>query len=325
MRSHFLQYLIDPETGEDLRLEVVQKKNGDVIEGFLVSPHNRYPIIRSIPRFAGYEDNNNYTSSFGYQWNRWSKIQFDSMNIGKTMEGATLNMWTKITGVDTKDLQKKVIADFGCGSGRFIEILRQKNGVAIGFDLSYSVEAAQEIFAADPNVLICQADILKSPIRKASVDGAFSIGVLHHTKDAKIGFDKMVGCVKPGGFVSVSLYSPGGYYDSFFVNVYRKIFKALWPIFGHYPPLLYTYFTIYILRPLLKIPILRTLIRPFFTFFPFMNLRDTQWSILDTFDSITPSNQYAFTPYQVFQWLKAAGLHNIEPSNWAGASLTAKK
>jgi SAM-dependent methyltransferase len=241
------------------------------------------------------------------------------------MEGYTLKMWDQITNMKMSDLQKQVVVDFGCGSGRLIETIRQKNGIAIGFDLSYAVEAAQEIFESDPNVLICQADILKSPIRPNSVDGAFSIGVLHHTANPEAGFKKMVDCVKPDGWISISVYGRGGYYDNFFVSIYRRIFKALWPVFGHYPPLVYSYFAIYCLRPILRVPILRTLVRPFLTFFPFMDIPDTDWSVLNTFDSITPSNQYGFTVYEIFQWFKAAGLKNIEPSNWAGASMHARK
>jgi len=325
MRSEFLKYLVDPETGEDLKIEATKKNGEKIIDGFLISQSNKYPIVRGIPRFSGYKEEKNYTNSFGYQWNKWSKIQFDSQNIGKKMEGYTLKMLDRITHVTTPDLSGKVIVDFGCGSGRLIETIRQKNGIAIGFDMSDAVEAAEEFFANDPQVLICQADILKSPIRPNSVDGVFSIGVLHHTKDAKIGFDKMVECLKSNGWIAVSVYSPGGYYDNFFVNIYRKIFKKLWPLFGHYPPLIYTYFTIYVLRPFLRVPILRTLIRPFYTFFPFLDLPDTQWSILNTFDSITPSNQYTFTVYQVFQWFKSANLRNIEPSNWAGGSVHGQK
>lgn len=325
MRAHFLNYLVDPHTGENLNLEITREHLGDIIEGSLFSSRNRYPIVRGIPRFAGYEDNNNYTTSFGYQWNKWSKIQFDSENIGKPMEGYTLKMWDNITHIQEPDLNRAVIVDFGCGSGRLLETIRQKDGIAIGIDLSYAVEAAQEIFANDPNVLICQADVLKSPIRPNSADGAFSIGVLHHSKNAREGFNEMVKCVKSGGWLAVSLYSPGGYYDNFFVNVYRKLFKVLWPYCGHYPPLIYSYITVYLFRPLLHIPILRTLIRPFLAFFPFFNIKDIRWSVLNTFDSVTPTNQYVFTPYQVFQWFKEAALRDIEPSNWAGATIHARK
>lgn len=325
MHKKFLQYLIDPNTGENLTLEGAVEKNGTIQSGFLVSAHHRYPIVRGVPRFAGYQDDSNYTKSFGYQWNRWSKIQFDSENTGRPYEGYTQKMWEKIVGSASHDIKQRVIVDVGCGPGRFIETVVSKGGLAIGLDYSDAVEAARENFADNENVLICQADILASPIRPQSVDGAFSIGVLHHTPDPERGFHNMAHMVKPGGWAAVSVYSPGGHYDNFFVNLWRKLFKALWPIFGHYPPLAYSYAVVYATYPILKIPLLRTLIRPFFAFTPFISLKDIRWSVLDTFDSVTPSNQYAFTPYQVFQWFKKAQLRNIEPSNWGGGSFNGHK
>lgn len=325
MRIHFLKYLVDPKTGESLSIKPALEKNGDIVEGWLVSKSNRYPIVRGVPRFAGFEDDKNYTKSFGYQWNRWSKIQFDSQNVGKPMQGLSLKMWSRITGVEAPDLNGAVIADFGCGPGRFIETIREKNGIVIGIDYSDAVEAAADNFTDDKNVLICQADILHSPLKPESIDGAFSIGVLHHTKNAEKGFQQMTASIKPEGWIAASVYGVGGYYDNFFVHLYRKIFKTLWPIFGHYPPLIYSYIVVYLFRPILKIPIIRTLIRPFLSFFPFINLPDIHWSVLDTFDSVTPSNQYGFTMYQVFQWFKSAKLRNIEPSDWAGSSFTAIK
>ncbi len=325
MNTLFLKYLIDPKTGEELILESTQTEANNVIEGFLVSKSNRYPIVRGIPRFAGYNDDSNYTKSFGYQWNKWSQIQFDSKNIGKPYQGFSLDMLERITGKYQEDLEEKVIVDFGCGPGRFLENIREKNGIAIGLDMSDAVEAAGEIFKNDPKVLICQGDILHSPIKTASVDGVFSIGVLHHRINAQNGFTEMIRAVIENGWISVSVYSTGGYYDSFIVNVWRKIFKALWPILGHYPPLIYSYVVVYITTAILKIPIIRTLVRPFLAFLPSIILKDIKWSVLNTFDSVTPSNQYGFTMYQVFQWFKSAGLRNIEPSNWAGSSFTAIK
>ena len=187
------------------------------------------------------------------------------------------------------------------------------------------MEAAAENFAGDENVLICQTDILRSPIKNASVDGVFSIGVLHHTENPQKGFEDMVRTLKTGGWIAISVYATGGYYDNFFVNVWRRIFKALWPIFGHYPPLIYSYTTVYLFRPILRIPIVRTIVRPLLSYFPFLDLKDIGWSVLNTFDSITPSNQAGITPYRAFQWFKQANLRNIEPSNWAGSSFTALK
>ncbi len=325
MQKKFLQYLIDPKTQEELKLNIRKADGENVIEGDLYSKSNTYPIVRGVPRFAGYKDDANYTKSFGYQWNKWSLIQFDSKNIGKKMEGYTKMMWDKITGVTNEDLKNQVIVDIGCGPGRFLETIRDRNGIAIGIDLSDAVEAAGEIFKNDKNVLICQADVLSSPIKSNTVDGVFSIGVLHHTASPVSGFKEMTRILKQDGWISVSVYSTSGYYDSFFVHIYRKIFKFLWPVFKHYPALIYSYVTVYTFKAILMVPILRTLLRPFMSFFPFMNIKDIDWSVLNTFDSVTPSNQSGHTMYEVFHWFKQAGLREIEPSNWGGSSFHAKK
>ncbi len=325
MHKKFLKYLVDPKTGDDLKLEIIKSDKDIIIEGFLISKSNKYPIVRKVPRFAGYNDKSNYTKSFGWQWNNWSKIQFDSHNVGKPMQAYTLKMWDQITHINTSDLNNAVIVDIGCGPGRFIETIRQKNGLAIGIDLSDAVEAAIENFPNDPNVLICQADVLQTPIKPESVDGSFSIGVLHHTTNPQKGFNEMAKIVKPGGWVSVSVYSTG-YYSNFIVNLYRKIFKILWPVFRHYPPLIYSYVVVCLTRAISYIPIFRTLATPFLSFIPCINIKkDIGWSILNTFDSVTPSNQSSHSPYEVFNWFKKAGLKDIEPSNWAGASFNARK
>jgi SAM-dependent methyltransferase/uncharacterized protein YbaR (Trm112 family) len=325
MQRSFLKYLVDPITKEDLIIESKEEKDGKVIEGYLKSKTNKYPIVRGIPRFAGYNDDSNYTKSFGYQWNKWSQIQFDSKNIGKPYEGFSLDMLDRIAGTRSIDFKDGVVVDIGCGPGRLLETIRQKNGIAIGVDLSDAVEAAGEIFKDDPKVLVCQADVLKSPLRDNSVDGIFSIGVLHHTAHAETGFAEMVRVLKPDGWLALSVYGTGGYYDNFIVNNWRKIFKILWPIFRQYPALIYTYVVVYISTLIKMIPIIRTLIHPFLYFFPSIILKDIRWSILNTFDSITPSNQYGYTIYQVFEWFKKAKLKDVEPSNWAGSSLHAIK
>ena len=59
--------------------------------------------------------------------------------------------------------------------------------------------------------------------------------------------------------------------------------------------------------------------------FPFANLPDRRWSLLDTFDSVTPAYQSAHFSYEVFTWLKQAGFSNIDPTNWGFTSFRAVK
>lgn len=322
MHISFLPYLADPYTQELLDLSIDSREGDFIIEGSLASKSNRYPIVRGIPRFAGYNHPHNYSKSFGYQWNKWSKVQFESANIGGPMEGHTLKMWERITSINTNDLKEAVIGDFGCGPGRFMEIVGMKKGRVIGIDLSDAVEAAGENFKRDADVLICQADVLMPPLRRDSLDGAFSIGVLHHTPDPKKGFEGMVKTVKPGGWVAVSVYGKGGYYDFPTVSAYRMLFRALWPILRHYPPLYYSYLAAYLLRPLSYVPLLGPFVR---AVFPLVRLPDIQWSLLDTFDSVTPTHQSAHESYEVYRWFKECDFIEIEPSNWGFTAYHAVK
>jgi hypothetical protein len=118
------------------------------------------------------------------------------------------------------------------------------------------------------------------------------------------------------------VYGKGSFYDFPTVAAYRKLFTALSPVLGHYPSLAYTYATAVGMRPLAKIPILGKALR---VLLPFSRLPDVRWSVLETFDAITPSHQSTHESYEVFQWLRAAGLEGIEPSNWGFTSYHARK
>ncbi len=94
MKKKHLKFLCDPITKDDLVLEDAKYIGEEIDSGVLRSPDKCYVIRQGIPRFViddGYSDN------FGYQWNRWSKIQFEDENIGKPMMGHTTRMFESIT------------------------------------------------------------------------------------------------------------------------------------------------------------------------------------------------------------------------------------
>lgn len=318
MHIKFLGFFVDPVTQEKLVYEGPKPTNEIILEGFLVSSTNRYPIIRGISRFVPKE---NYAESFGWQWNHWSRVQFDSENIGKPMEGHTGRMWHTICGVadsDSQGLEGKLVLDIGCGPGRFVEVARNKGATVIGIDYSIAADAAAKNFANDPNVCIVQADALKLPFPRDTFDAAFSIGVLHHTPNPSGGVKEAFRVLRSSGWLAIAVYGKSGYYKYPNVQAWRWIFSALWPYFSYRPALIYTYVTVTLFSPISRLS--RTLGRMVKIPFPFISLPDKNWSLLDTFDSVTPSYQSGHESYEVFSWFKETGFHEIEPTNWGATS-----
>ena len=79
----------------------------------------------------------------------------------------------------------------------------------IGLDLSEAIEAARENTRQFETVHLVQGDIFHPPVRRASLDFVYSIGVLHHLPDPKGGFLSLQRLVKPGSPVFIWVYLRG--------------------------------------------------------------------------------------------------------------------
>lgn len=326
MHRKFLKYLCDPLTSEELLLEVIDESNDFIKSGFLVSKSNRYPIRNGIPRFNEAEVSVNYTKSFGFQWNKWPFVQFEDNNFGRPMQGHTRRMFETITETNLHDfIQEQVFCDFGCGSGRFIDLVAGSKNLVIGLDASSAIDAAASRFSENSRVLLCQADVISTPLRTGVIDYVYSIGVLHHTPNPSIGVKEMARVLKHGGSMAVSVYGKNGYYDDDFVRLYRKIFNSLPQLLSQKFATFYSYFVVTLTRPVYKVSILRRLLRPLLMYFPHIQLPDFKWSILDTVDSVTPSYQVGISPYEMYSFMKNAGMRKMRPVNWGGTAMKAVK
>lgn len=330
MNPRFLDLMCCPKTGEALRLDRAEiSSKGDVMSGSLVSISGwKYPIVRGVPRFVSEEQ---YAASFGYEWTRWARVQFDCENEGRAMAGHTMRMWEAVTKASEEKVRNRVVVEFGCGAGRFLDVVRRKGGVAVGLDLSLAVEAASRSFADDPDVLVVQGDILNPPFRKGSFDGGYAIGVLHHTPDPPRGLSALAKTIKPGGWVACVVYPKQGLYGYRSVARLRGMTNSLRPMLGYYPALIYAYFAAYVLSPLFmrgkRIHRIRGLLR-------FLEeqwvvsldyLPDLRWRVLDTFDAITPSIASTHTGEEVSEWMKAAGCRDIRTAEWGETSVVGVK
>lgn len=316
MNPKFLSLLCCPKTGAALTLEVDEVfDDGSVRTGALVCLGEgcRYPVVRGIPRFL---DEEFYTDSFGYEWRKWSRVQFESENVGKIMSGRTREMFEAMTDFKRAELENSLTVEFGCGPGRFLEIVRGYGGVAVGIDMSMAVESARENFAGDPHVLIVQGDILHPPFKKASFDAGFTIGVLHHTPDPPAGLYQLARVVKSGGKVACHVYPKDDFYDFRSVSIYRKAYQATKWLFGNKLALGYSYFSAYVLYHLLsvvkRVPLgraLATLLEK--NVVVNMNQPDPAWRVLNVFDAITPAFASTHTSAEVHRWFERAHCSDI--------------
>ena len=325
MHPQFIDLLCCPRSRAPLSPEVHESRaNGMVTSGALVAPDGtRYPIVRGIPRFV---DAQHYAASFGYEWTRWPRVQFESENVGRPMAGHTKHMWHAITRATAEQVRGKTIIEFGCGPGRFLDIVRSLGGRAVGIDLSQAVEVARQNFAHDPDVLVVQGDILNPPIRTATMDGAYSIGVLHHTPDPQSGLQALARTVRRGGWVACCVYQKDTFYDWPSVRRFRWVHNRVCkPLLGYRAALLYSYASAYVIEPLLRRfqhirGVRRALVYVERNWIVTLHMPDAHWRLLDIFDAITPEIATTHTWDEVRAWMQAAGCAAITKSDWGETS-----
>jgi SAM-dependent methyltransferase len=188
---------------EQLRLAAIASEDpvtGEIIEGRLECPgdHAIVPIVGSVPRFV---PSDSYAASFGFQWNRFDRIQVDRF----MKNDLSRDRFFKTTGWPPK-LTGERILEAGCGAGRFTQLALETGAEVFSFDLSSAVDAAWRNNAGSPNLTIFQASIYDIPLRKASFDKVFCMGVLQHCPDVEGAFRSLLAFLRPGGEIVIDVY-----------------------------------------------------------------------------------------------------------------------
>lgn len=125
MHIDFIEILRCPKAQSTLTLVEGQANLcGTVMDGALeTADGTRYAIVRGIPRFV---DTERYSHNFGFEWNRWPRLQFEDQNVGRPMAGHTTRSWVAVTGVADGNVRGKTVVEFGCEPGRFLDVVRRK-------------------------------------------------------------------------------------------------------------------------------------------------------------------------------------------------------
>ena len=150
--------------------------------------------------------------SFGYEWLRYD-VQ---------LEREDREVFLRDSQISEESLRGKLILDAGCGMGRYTRIAGKIGGEIVGVDLSQSVFKAYQMTQDNPCAHIIQGDILRLPFKKKQFDIIYSMGVLHHTPDAKQSFLNLIKYLKERGLISIWLYGTAGNFNDFKTNPLRK-------------------------------------------------------------------------------------------------------
>lgn len=324
MDEKFQDLLACPETGRPLTLGVTERyPDGLVKSGILTTEDGsrEYPVRDGIPRFC---ESGDYAESFAFEWGRFGKTQLESANREGSMRDATRQAFLEQTGVTEERLRGKMVVEFGCGPGRFLDVARSLGATVIGLELTSAVDVARENLGGGPGVFLVQGSALSPPFRRDAFDFGFTIGVLHHTPAPCRGAKALVDVVRPGGGVAISVYPEGGFYS--FPSVYwtrkfvNQVEAVLGPRWSRSLAMAYAWLSATMFYPIFwlvdKVPWVGGLIAGAWTYFFVVVIvaPDRRWRVLDTFDAITPRYASTHTPEEVEFWLRTFGCEFVRPT-----------
>jgi ubiquinone/menaquinone biosynthesis C-methylase UbiE/uncharacterized protein YbaR (Trm112 family) len=323
MKQKLLQILGCPNCHgalDFLAKELVEKE--EIITGSLgcLKCGKNWPIKSGIPRFVPSE---NYASSFGYQWNRFKRVQIDSMNGVAQSERRlhTESEWKKDWTSD------EWVLDVGCGAGRFLEVASRDKCEVVGVDISNAVDAAAETLENRDNVHLVQASIFELPFRDGALDACYCIGVIQHTPDPRLALSAIPRVLKIGGKLAVTIYERNKY--TLLNSKYLLRYFTRWLN----PKILLTLIhgTMPVLWPLtevlFRIPVLDRLFRfviPIANYVEESELswkQRYQWAVLDTFDMLAPRYDQPQKEADVVGVLQEAGVGQIRRLNNPGLNV----
>lgn len=269
-----------------------------------------FPINNSIPRFVS---ESNYADSFGYEWAKHARTQVDRYS-GTAVSEERFYRQTEWP----KTLVGQRILEVGCGSGRFTEIALKTGAELYSLDYSEAVDVNFQNNGVGRKALFLQADLYQLPFEPGTFDKIFCFGVLQHCPDPKRAFLSLVPHLKQGGEIAIDVY--GKSWQTFLTPKYyirpfvrrlspEMLYSAVEKVVPVLLPL-----KVWVRRHLPKIGRLVAGIIPVASFDGYFTLTKQQhleWSILDTFDDLSPRYDYPQNIKVVKDWCEEAGLTSI--------------
>jgi len=231
--------LVCPKCKSKLQLHTFAEAEGEIKDGAFECPKcsSVWPIVDFIPRMLPpdlyynktfidkYQDRLNQLNiameklspkqplpdrlkketieKFGFEWLEYGRFGWDDPVFNMEREE---RVFKKKTMFSPQDLQGKLVLDAGCGNGRYSNCAARYGARVIGVDLGDGVKSAYQNTRSNKNIHIIQGDIFNLPFPKETFNTIFSIGVLHHTGNARLALKTLVKHLKEDGIMSFHVY-----------------------------------------------------------------------------------------------------------------------
>jgi SAM-dependent methyltransferase len=143
------------------------------------------------------------SAGFGHEWSTFRQSESELSQIDREAIFHSyfhIFPWAELP-------QNSTGIDIGCGSGRWAEMVAPKVGHLHIVDPSAEALAvARQNLAKAENVSFHLASVDELPLPDASVDFAFSLGVLHHVPDTAAAISSVAAKLKSGAPLLIYLY-----------------------------------------------------------------------------------------------------------------------
>lgn len=205
----------------------------------LINPFNKKPLTVSADglrdadgSFFPYKNGayrivpgDNYTESFGFQWNKFVGTQVDKES---KLQMSKVRFFAE-TGWDKEDLLGKNVLEVGSGAGRFSQIILDFTKANLySVDYSNAVEANYKNNGPNERLNLFQASIYEMPFAKAQFDKVICIGVLQHTPDFEKSVASLIEMAKPGTELVVDFYGVNGWWTKLHAKyIFRPFTKKM--------------------------------------------------------------------------------------------------
>lgn len=265
-------------------LEVIPERLRDPSTGDI------FEVVRGIPRFCSAD---NYSESFGFQWNQFDRTQLDIFSGAKHSQ----ERFYGETEWSPEILDHSTVLEVGSGAGRFSEVfLRTTSGILHSVDYSSAVDANMRNNSQYGDRLrLAQASIYEIPFPDSSFDKVFCLGVLQHTPSFEESVAALIKKAKLGGEIVVDFYPIKGWYT----KVHSKY--ILRPLTRRLPKSLLLKIIRFNINWMLSLFDILCFMRleALTRFIPITDVRNfpreltdkqrKEWAVMDTFDAFSPA------------------------------------